>query len=43
MIKAYKNLYQKLADNRISDSDYTKELKRLRKQFNTVEIIKLNK
>ena len=39
MIKDYKKLYQKLDDRVISESDYNKELKRLRKKYNTAAIL----
>ena len=40
MIKDYKKLYQKWADGVISEPNYNKELKRLRKKYNTLELIK---
>lgn len=40
MIKDYKKLYQKWADGLISESDYNKELKRLREKHNTIQYIK---
>ena len=40
MIKDYKKLFQKLADGLISDADYNKELKHLRKKHNTIQYIK---
>jgi hypothetical protein len=39
MVRDYKKLYQKLADGIISESDYNKELKRLRKKYNTAAIL----
>ena len=40
MVKEYRKLYQKWADGVISELDYNKELKRLRKKYNTIELIK---
>jgi hypothetical protein len=40
MIRDYKKLFQKYADGLINDSDYTKELKQLRKKYNTLQYIK---
>jgi hypothetical protein len=40
MVKEYRKLYQKWSDGVISESDYNKELKRLRKKYNTIELIK---
>lgn len=40
MVKDYRKLYQKWSDGNISESDYNKELKRLRKKYNTIELIK---
>jgi uncharacterized membrane protein YjjP (DUF1212 family) len=40
MIKDYKKLFQKLADGLISYDDYNKELKQLRKKYNTLQYIK---
>ena len=42
MIKDYKKLYQKWADGTISEADYNKELIRLRKKHNTLELIDRN-
>jgi hypothetical protein len=42
MIRDYKKLYQKWSDGVISETDYNKELKRLRKKYNTKQLIDRN-